>query len=255
MLKQMLSTAALASGLMLAMNTQAVEIEVNLYDPDNSGFWGSAYEWSYQYGNDLSNEMTVQATAWTNRSSWGDTRITQDLISDWGNSGLGVEYANTPDHAIDNAKGKFDAVLLSFSEAVTLESITAGWVRDNSSWRSDASVLAFTGNLNGESIGSTIQDKQWGDLVAADGGWSSAGNYRLSESGVVNSDAVSQYWLVGAFNPSFGGSQPGNYGYTEDFFKLKSVTASVNPVPLPGSMLLFGAGLLGFGVIRRKRNA
>ncbi|MDO8343048.1 MAG: PEP-CTERM sorting domain-containing protein [Cellvibrio sp.] len=60
----------------------------------------------------------------------------------------------------------------------------------------------------------------------------------------------SQYWLVGAYNSSFG---TGN-GLTkkDDYFKLKSITFEAVEVAESGSLILLLFGLAGLCFARRR---
>jgi hypothetical protein len=56
-------------------------------------------------------------------------------------------------------------------------------------------------------------------------------------------------------NAPFGIETLSSYSLTAGNHISTTATASVNPVPEPASIMMFGSGLLGFaGVIRRKLN-
>jgi len=111
--------------------------------------------------------------------------------------------------------------------------------------------MAYTGDL---SAAQGITGKVWTDLLNE--GWQTAGDTRietLKQAEKVNTTGItSKYWLVGAYNAKLLGQHDGKFSKHNDFFKLSGVSVSVNAVPLPGSMLLFGMILLGLGAIRRK---
>ncbi len=179
--------------------------------------------------------------------------IEQDYVGRW--DGLGVEKTDAPNHAVDNQGGDFDMHLLSFDELVKLTSIDLGWYQNDA----DISILAFTGSSFDNS---SLLGKKWEDLLSNN--WSVVGNYYNVDingnSGAVNFDGViSQYWLVGAYNPAFGDTFSGpnkNKTTGDDFYKLKGVTverAPVVEVPEPSALLLLALGLFSLGAIRRRK--
>ncbi|MDR7088142.1 MULTISPECIES: exosortase-dependent surface protein XDP1 [Cellvibrio] len=236
----MLSIKSLIAGLALStsfvMSAFAVPVTVNLA-PNTAG-----YVWSFNY---TSSEADVAVTGWSNKSS-GNKAIAQDVIGRWNNSGVGVENANNPHHAVDNASGDYDALLFSFNKVVDLSGLNIGWHQNDA----DVSLLAYTGaapfagNLNG--LGSN-----WAALL--NNGWSVVGNYNRNGNGsfaVNTADVASQYWLVGAYNTAFG---TGN-GLTkkDDYFKLKAITFEAVEVAESGSLILLMLGLAGLRFARRR---
>lgn len=228
--------AGLALSTGFAMSAFAVPVTINLA-PNTAG-----YVWSFNY---TSTEADVAVTGWSNKSS-GNKAIAQDVIGRWAGSGIGVENAKNPQHAVDNSGGDHDALLFSFNKVVDLSGLGIGWYDTDA----DVSLLAYTGatpfagNLNG-------YGSNWADLLS--NGWSLVGNYNRNGNGsfAVNAiDVHSQYWLVGAYNPVFG---TGN-GLTKknDYFKLKTITFEAVEVAESGSLILLILGLAGLGFARRR---
>lgn len=187
-----------------------------------------------------------------------------------------VSESTSPEHSIDNDQ-RYDMVMLSFTSAVKLSSVTLGW----SQYDSDITVMAYTGAGTPTLVGKTY------DQLGGLGGWVSIGNYSDvgsitstamgSSSKTINSAGVfSSYWLIGAYNPlanPTGGSVTGGWltpgatttdnntvGY--DYVKLASVTGCVSgttgctppgQVPEPGSLAMVGLGLLGLFGMRNRR--
>lgn len=234
-MRTLLSRLALSViGMAVTANALAVPVTINLA-PNTAG-----YVSSFNY---TSTEANLTLTGWSNKST-GNKAIAQDQIARWSGSGVGVENQNSPQHAVDNSSGDYDALLFSFSKVVDLNKLGIGWYQTDA----DVSVLAYTGatpfagNLNG--FGSN-----WAALLS--NGWSVVGNYNRNGTGTFNvnpADVKSQYWLVGAYNSAYGGS----LSQKNDYFKLNSVTFEAVKVPEPGTVLLFAMGLLGLVAARRR---
>lgn len=141
--------------------------------------------------------------------------------------------------------------LLCFSEAVTLESVTIGWWRNDT----DMTVMALTGGPFADFTG-----KKWTDLTASMG-WVAEGDYFDGPSGTpieIATDLVAQYWLVGAYNWNL--SAPNNYptggvssGGTDNFKLTEAVVTSV--IPAPGSFALAAIGIAAARISRKRRRA
>jgi hypothetical protein len=227
---------AIILGAAFAASALATPVTINLA-PNTAG-----YTWTFNY---TSTEANVAVTGWSNKSS-GNKAIAQDQIARWSGSGIGVENQNSPQHAVDNSSGDYDALLFSFNKVVDVSGLGIGWYQTDA----DVSVLAYTGatpfsgNLNG--FGSN-----WNVLLS--NGWSLVGNYNRNGTGsfAINpADIDSQYWLVGAYNSAFGGS----LSQKNDYLKLKSITFEAVQLPEPGTLLLLTMGLFGL-VVRRRRAA
>ncbi|GDY24560.1 MULTISPECIES: exosortase-dependent surface protein XDP1 [unclassified Agarivorans] len=213
-------------------------------------------------GNGNSLDMSgLSVTGWSDTANPNDGRIKNTKLRYSNSYGLMSdnrdEPNNTPQHSIDSYGNDFDMVLLTFDEAVNLAGFTLGWASEDhgtnrQASHADVSVLAYSG-----SDVATVNNQRWADLAGL--GWtteaevSNADDYAYQ---AIDSDAVSKYWLIGAYNPIFGNL---NWSANNDGFKLAGVNTETPQfaatVPEPGTVLLFAAGLFGIALRTRKRQA
>lgn len=198
--------------------------------------------------------QTIQSATWTN--TWGGIYNADNNDKD--GSYYDKNENVSPEHSIDNNQ-RYDMALLTFSELVKLTDLTLGWTTNDS----DVTVMAYKGSGKPTLIGKT-----YSELVGL--GWDSIGNYSdvgTTTKSINDKGVFSSYWLIGAYNPLAnpdGGKVTVNGKSTYDYIKLASVsgcsakelgcTPPSNDAPEPGSMALFGLGLLGL-VFQRKRTA
>ena len=234
----------------LASNYGTISSKVTVTAVSNTGGTNSKAELD---NNGLS--QTIQSATWN--SSYGGVRNNDRCY--WNSK----DYCDTtegadPEHSIDNNE-RYDMALLTFSELVKLTDLTLGWTTNDS----DVTVMAYKGSGKPTLIGKT-----YSELVGL--GWDSIGNYSdmgTTTKSINDKGVFSSYWLIGAYNPLAnpgGGEVTVNGEKTYDYIKLASVsgcsakelgcTPPSNDAPEPGSMALFGLGLLGL-VYQRKRTA
>jgi hypothetical protein len=172
------------------------------------------------------------------------------------------ESTDPPHHAVDNI-GNREALLINFKADAKLESVKIGW--PTSVYDTDITVLAW-GGAAAPVFGSTTK---YSDLVGL--GWDLIGHYaNLSTSTAkavnVMNPVSSSYWLVMAYNNSFGSFKTdtspvaGTLGGGNDYMKFLSVSYSTptppdQKVPEPSTALLLGVAMFGLVGWRNRRNA
>lgn len=200
-----------------------------------------------------SDGSSVEASAWANSVGSANTDIEDAYLAVW-SGGLGAynrDYANgtdagenaSPEHAIDN-NGRYEMALFTFAQMTELTSLEIGWRGDDS----DMSVLAWTG----AGAPPSTTGMEWGDLIGA--GWTLVGQYAdvavntwrdINEAGYA-----SRYWLIGAHNPTFGGSA---FSSSNDAIKLSGLAGLTTiTVDEPLTFGLLSLGLVMLAARRRR---
>lgn len=211
-------------------------------------------------------------------SGWSDTQgrsytstpetVEQAELVYYGSGNLGMinqdEGDDDPNHSIDSYDyngcwgDDIDMVLLSFSEAVSLDGITIGWAREEYTYsvhpQSDITAVAYTGDVN---AGPNIANRSWAE-IASDSAWTFVDNLMDAKHNAYHTvdnsgNILSNFWLVGAYNPIFSNT---NYTTNNDGFKLAGITTTSSnpppaPVPEPSALLIMLASL---GLVIRKRH-
>lgn len=224
-----------------------------------------------------SDGSTVKATAWSNTGG-NDTTSSQGTATPTNvgtlqaaylgsySSGLGVgnteiatnqdnrEPADQPEHAMDNDQ-RYDSILLSFTQKVTLNAVNIGYANGSSTGDADISVFAYIGNSgNPPSVQPTLTSSTY-DALSTSALWKKTSFPGTGPNAITTPGAGSaQYFLVAAYVPQTGVSDGTNLGAGGDYLKVSGVTAS-KAVPEPNALLLVGLVMAGLWSTRRAKVA
>jgi hypothetical protein len=180
----------------------------------------------------------------------------------------GEADGTAPEHAVDN-NGRYDSILFTFSDAITLTQVTLGYPTGSPpAYDSDITVLAYEPVGPAPTVpalaGQTVANMT--NIIV--GGWKLAGNYgdvatKPGETANVNGYGyVSRYWLLAAYNPAFGSTalDTGTLNTGDDYVKFLTLAGNKptppGRVPEPNALLLFAiAAIAGFWNYRNRARA
>lgn len=209
----------------------------------------SASGWANTQGNNSTiSDQTLEKGA---LQSWsgglGVRNLDYSTSANGGESRLDANEGSSPEHATDNDE-RWDSILYRFDKSVSLTNVSLSWYSNDS----DLTVLAYTG-ADASNVGFDIESKltnlKYDQLTA--NGWSFIKNTTGGYSQDISSAQSSSYWLIGAFNSTFG-SGDSNKDYVKIAGLSGTITTQYTPppppgggsVPEPGSLLLLGLGSL-----------
>ncbi len=257
-----LRTLPAVAALFLGASTAAAQTSWNL--ADQSG--GGACSFTNNGGSGIGNQYncasqpngatpTLRVTAFhLSGSTGGSTVATAAVTGPFSGSGIGVgnsieggTNASDPNHAMDNEGTGSDMLLLNFlTGSHNLRSVGLGYVDGDS----DFQLLRWAGlgapTLAGRTV-SQLFTSGW-QLVGSTNGGSAEATYANVNPGNLSS----QYWILAAYNTSFGSAQGFDAG--DDAVKVLSVTASpTQVVPEPSTYVLLATGMGALGMVARRR--
>jgi hypothetical protein len=206
------------------------------------------------------------ATAWSTTTGTANVALDTAYLGVYSGGGLGVTNkdgtasttcsgdldcaegtpTNTapPEHAVDNNQ-RYDAVLFTFTQAVTLSQVALGYHPVDS----DITVLAYAGTGAPTLAGQTFS-------ALTSQSWKLVGNYAdLNDSATVNYQGyASSYWIVAAYDPAFSTCTKATSNATStactdgnDYEKILSVAGTPRYASEPNTLLLLSlVGTIGW---------
>lgn len=215
------------------------------------------------------NSSGIGVVSGNKESSTGGQHGFDNLTSSCGSSWASTTSAGgvTVSSANSGCGGSIEGLLLNFgSSQVNLSSLGIGWYNTDA----DLSVWAWTGGGTGPNM-STVQAKSGytsSDNSSALTGWKlvSSHDMDMASPQSTGGSIYSSYFLVTTY---FGASE-GNFNTGNDRFKLNQFTVGLcagtvvdgscttgggggGSASAPGTLALAGLGLLGAGILRRRR--
>ena len=246
-------------------NTTTTSTGATTFQNNNVGQYGNG---GTNYGNTITwgGASGVTVSAWSTTATGnkfetafignygGDLGVTSQPGGFGTNTELnGTNQPNTSNnqHAVDNV-GAYDALVFSFSSAVTLSDVSLGFPSASSGLDSDSTILYYKGT---GTPSSTLSARTVADLVSS-GDWGIATNIGNMAQGSnatgLSTSISSKYWLVGAYMGIGGNSIGGAVDTGNDFFKVNGLTVKASTVPEPSSIALLGLAGAGLLLSRRK---
>lgn len=204
--------------------------------------------------------QTIKARAYATANNDGTGKILTRALGAF-SGGLGVNDCylsnpvdcNVPEHAVDNV-GKDDIIAFEFPVSTfNLKDLSIGWLSGDSDaqvWIGGPTTAGF--DLSAANVcTATCQGAKTATKFASLGFTSvtTLNNLALNTPAALNTTLTGRYMIVTA--------ALGSDGQANDHFKLSElrVTSRVISAPEPLTIALFGVGLVGLGLARRRRTA
>ncbi|MCD8512319.1 MAG: VPLPA-CTERM sorting domain-containing protein [Nitrincola sp.] len=236
-MKKLLQSAA--AGLLLASVVTTASAASYSFDFTPMAYIGPQPSFNYAYGDNQS--LTISGVS----GYWGPNKA--ENIYQWGHWGV---YVDGGTHMTTNFNNSYQALVLDFGQAVTLDTFTLSHARWADGYN-HVSLLALS-DLNAPLNFSAA----WGGLL--DNGWEHAGRpdaYKglsVGDAVAVQGNILSRYWLISAYNPVFGGGSD-KWGHGFKLGGLSFTVHDVSEIPLPAAAWLFLTGLAGMGWMKKRK--
>jgi hypothetical protein len=195
----------------------------------------------------------VDARAFRTQNNDGTGTVQKTTINIFG-GGLGAGGEGSPQHAVDNVGPDEFIVFKLPSDTTRPLSLKIGFKdvdADITTWIGgklgdasndhDALALLLSGTFSWNQGNTLVNDHGYVQQTFLD--------VPTNTAQVFSNNAAGRYLIIGARHEGTSTSDGG-----EDKFKLLSVAADQpTQIPLPGSIVLLGAGLVGAAIVRRRR--
>ncbi|GAC26383.1 hypothetical protein GMES_4110 [Paraglaciecola mesophila KMM 241] len=228
MKKQLILRSAAIAASLLTMSFASLATDYTVWNFTTSGTKYGSGNYDGNQLNFSSSDNALSINAWADTGSSNSIETATAAQNSWGLLNLNRDE-NYNEHYVDNGYDS-DMLLLTFDDFVSITKIDLG----SAPYDSDISIAAF------DSL-PTLEGQTWSDVSSASNVLFSTSFADLSTNWVsLTSETAgydSKYWVIGAYNSSFGQSSSSNgyFGGGNDFLKIAGIKtiAGTGPDPKP----------------------